>query len=104
MTRTDNLELVLNNLQSNMIRLRNEVAKRETTIFNIYYDLAVESPRKGGATESKIRSSLAFVNAYNASILDMERQLKSQTELYGKLLYTYSVLMGQDLAKIFHKN
>lgn len=104
MTRIDNLEQVLNNLQSNMIRLRNEVARLDTVTVNIYYKWTINFPKGTPICNNELNADMALTSAYSKKIISYERQLKHQTELYGKLLYTYSVLMGQDLARIFRKN
>lgn len=104
MRRTENLELVLNNLQSNMVRLRNDIARLDSATAAIYYKWTIDLPKGSTICDAELNADLARATDNSKKVSSCERQLKFQTELYGKLLYTYSVLMGQDLAKIFRKN
>lgn len=103
MTRTERLEKVIENLGRNMARLQRENYRLECINSDIYFKW-VRHPATDAHAALECEVEMNITSANVARIVANERRLKRQTELYGQLLYTYSVMFQEDLSRVLRLN
>lgn len=104
MNRTLNLEAAIMGLESNICRLRNDIAARESANMDIYCKWIYYTPGSRARSDMELGADLHVTEYNNGIILENERHLKAQIELHAKLLHIYGIRLQADFSRIFMAN